>query len=872
MINLSIQILPIEDDSVFEQMVCDIFNSIEKTTSFDLFGRSGQKQSGIDIYSLEKKTAIQCKHKLINRTDFEIRKELIKDLNFELDQFINYNNSTGTPYKKFVFATTFKNDIVLIEECNILSIKYKIEVEYWHWKRLIKNLDSSIVEIYYSDLFKENFNYYNEKSLNAFKIDIDKNLSITEQMALYFNVLFKEIKVLNSGLFLNQYPFKTDINYTYRTSFTLDSDCENLTTFFDSFDINNGVVEMKNQNEDEKSKVEYILRTLLTNNIFSFRNNKTNFIKTFEINNYKEDSYFEIYDQFKFVEGLNLTPNLLDIDSLEDFMKLGYFYYRIGNLIESIEVFKKTKVKASSENKNITVLICNHNLYHLGRLVNFRYWNPNHKEITNELTTINLNEIYSDFLHIEFYSYIINKNFINESRIKIRSLTNKVIENYQSFLRGGMSSSNYEWDIIYEYSILSSFLNMNNIIYDCYTEYKEVVLTFLESLLASYAIKNGQDRISYLDDFYLNHIVDYLETDEIEKLFKRYEIYTIDYKDNYNSEYNFIQLFENLVNSKGVDLKEIFTNSGNVSNGYSNHFWRNRKRLFMNFIYLSGKINLEAKDIKKISKLIIKYIEDSDGLEIRNFDYIINFLIQKRAIISNEDLKFFINHFIKNQEHYSSFMFTTFCNILKKDNLSVKFSKLEFNSIFTDLVYYNKESELIYSMGIDLYGIVNNEFKGIIKKCLLGFLDSNFEFYLYYNCVIYEIVEYNYKNYFQICIDNFDLNNLNPIHNNPFFSEENKIIRYGKIDEILNVCFKFDIDIKEERFNAFKGISEYYDWILDIDNYNYKDFNPYWLNEYSTSFYDNYFRRHKKLKEEVEKIINIKEDNRLTKIFHRVFC
>ena len=204
MINLSIQILPTEDDSVFEQIVCDIFNSIEKTSSFDLFGRSGQKQSGIDIYSLEKKIAIQCKHKLIDRTDLLIRKELIKDLNFELNQFIKYNNKKGKPYKKFVFATTFKNDTILIEECNILSKKHNIEVEYWHWRRLIKNLDNSIVANYYSELFKENFNYYNEKSLNAFKIDIDKNLPIIEQIALYFKTLFKEIKVLHSSLFLNQ--------------------------------------------------------------------------------------------------------------------------------------------------------------------------------------------------------------------------------------------------------------------------------------------------------------------------------------------------------------------------------------------------------------------------------------------------------------------------------------------------------------------------------------------------------------------------------------------------------------------------------------------------------------------------------------------
>ena len=37
------QILPFNDDEVFEAFVRDIFNSIYVTQSFDLYGRKGQK-------------------------------------------------------------------------------------------------------------------------------------------------------------------------------------------------------------------------------------------------------------------------------------------------------------------------------------------------------------------------------------------------------------------------------------------------------------------------------------------------------------------------------------------------------------------------------------------------------------------------------------------------------------------------------------------------------------------------------------------------------------------------------------------------------------------------------------------------------------
>lgn len=34
-----------------------------------------------------------------------------------------------------------------------------------------------------------------------------------------------------------------------------------------------------------------------------------------------------------------------------------------------------------------------------------------------------------------------------------------------------------------------------------------------------------------------------------------------------------------------------------------------------------------------------------------------------------------------------------------------------------------------------------------------------------------------------------------------------------------------------------KGISDYYDWLLDLEGFDYDKFNPIWINQYATTFF-----------------------------------
>jgi hypothetical protein len=141
----SLQILPPWNDDVkFENFITAYFNDIGNTLSYDRFGRSGQKQDGLDIYSTEKKTVIQCKLKLISGgNDEKIRKELIKELETDFNSFVIYNKKNQLSFNKFIFASTYHSDTHIITECAKLATD-SISVEYWSWDRIKNNISEKI--------------------------------------------------------------------------------------------------------------------------------------------------------------------------------------------------------------------------------------------------------------------------------------------------------------------------------------------------------------------------------------------------------------------------------------------------------------------------------------------------------------------------------------------------------------------------------------------------------------------------------------------------------------------------------------------------------------------------------------------------------
>lgn len=155
----SFNLPPLKNSERFEHFVCELFNYIEKTDSyveFQIFGKRGQNQKGIDIFSQKNKTVIQCKAKDSRSRDDTIRIKLLSEIENDLDKVRELN----FPFHRMFFASTFRDDSQIQEHLNYLQAKrqYSFSLQYIGWDTLTHYAED------HDDLLKKYFPQFRQKN------------------------------------------------------------------------------------------------------------------------------------------------------------------------------------------------------------------------------------------------------------------------------------------------------------------------------------------------------------------------------------------------------------------------------------------------------------------------------------------------------------------------------------------------------------------------------------------------------------------------------------------------------------------------------------------------------------------------------------
>jgi hypothetical protein len=114
------------------------------------------------------------------------------------------------------------------------------------------------------------------------------------------------------------------------------------------------------------------------------------------------------------------------------------------------------------------------------------------------------------------------------------------------------------------------------------------------------------------------------------------------------------------------------------------------------------------------------------------------------------------------------------------------------------------------------------------------------------------------------------------------FSEKNNISfksaftpskyhRIPKLNDLINLCFKNNINTSEDRFSKFKTLDDYYDWLLDMKNFDYRKFHPKWIMEYPTKYYYKKIFESTKTKKATENYLKKVTDYEIQNVYFDVF-
>jgi len=699
----------------------------------------------------------------------------------------------------------------------------------------------------YSDFFRELDTLLgkpiikNHISSRKFSFNSTRQKTDLESVYYLFNDLYKELNFIPINIIRKYYPFahSEDFKASYN-SFELGNVQKSLMNYLNNIQIIDGSkIEKKPDseidfNQDVVNKLSFVLKKFNTNLIYNISGYQS--ITSLDIKFTDNQNICEcckcLYESFNFKKTYNkLTTSIKEID-LSERMKNAYYKYKLGQTLPAFFDFKEISEEAFSRNLYITYFISQYNLIHIGRILYFDYDQKDCEKLSSEASKIDLFEIANNFKSLTDYElvlYIARQSFFHEGYEQINSITEKIIENKKLYENGGWSSNSYVNEILQEFGEVEFFIRSNYVIFDEYSDFERLFEKVIQGLLASYSTSDKfGGRFSGFNNYWLHKFIIYSTPKGLKKQFTQNQINKIDYFPNKNEIDFFLEFAKNLLKSENCE----FANSE-----YANRRFRDKyDKYCQNLVILAAYLNFNNVVLNSFSTTLIDNLHHQNKENYELQDSVEIFIILRGKDLTCENKNRFLNHYLKLENSFRGNIVSNIISIFQKDEIQIKSS--DFSRLIEDEITNNKETGYKFKQQsvIEIFKIVSKVRKIEITKAIDIKLKLQFDFDLYYNAVMREIIPLNKR----VLYDLIDQLDIEKYRNNkrPKLGWERFEYALNYINELLNICFKFNIDTYTNRFEKIKSLNDYYEWLLDMENFNYTKFDIEWILAYKTVFFN----------------------------------
>ena len=572
-------------------------------------------------------------------------------------------------------------------------------------------------------------------------------------------------------------------------------------------------------------EIKKILNSCFISKIIYYRKDKM------EIDFSDDDICECLFCKYKRLEYKSLL-NELDTKPGKDVLQnltLAFIYYEISDFSKSFEFIKAVYDAAIKSKNNILTYIAAKNITNLKDAF---FWNSDDYAIRTEIDTL-YNQINLDNIYITSYTDDFSKFYIEEihelrgfisTKLKIAEILIKIKKEYEQALRGSHVFNNYIKIVINTFADYQNFVWKNRLFISHYSNLSDLFEYVLEAYFISLKLNEIRDSdLPGLDDYLINQIITFGEPEKILKIVTKYKNKNIKYiRTEKNSA--FVSTTKSLIaNFETITAK-------NPSGG--NHFREKYTKQIFVAISLLSVLELSADDINSIFEDFLTFTKTHDFKNRRIYDDPIPALLYRQETkISSQVFTLFLECFIINNTLHSYQMVHAIVHYVKRNNPTILSENSMLCDLFLDNFVLNVDAEddnKIEEYIPILYEILSRDVQIKISDWIIQKLSAEFSPTLYYTYAIHDIIDY--KIYYRTYVKS-----IQPVLYTGIFT--NSEIKNESLNHLINLSLKNKIKLNTGTYNKFLGLSRYYDWLLNMNGFDYTEFNPIWILEYNTIFY-----------------------------------
>ncbi len=703
--------------------------------------------------------------------------------------------------------------------------------DYTAFFKTIENIDLFPLQLLsYSIIPNERYN---------FKTTLKK--TVLDSLYFFYNELYKEIDFVPLHILKNYYPFASSEDaYSYFSNFTLSNVSENMIQFFANINVVQNKITFKNEAllqpiKNYREKSDSVLRKLTNNLIYHISGEKT---KKRICTHYFPEGVCECvrcsFNRFEFSKAISLLDK--DNADYKEKLKNAYIHYQFGNYESANKIYEDIIEQAQKDKKYISYFIAKYNQRHLSAFMqNFLHNKNQNKKLIDSLSKIDpLEEAVKLKAGTDYnlLSFIAQEDYFSNAFQGVVQATKQIKDDYQNQLNGGWSHNNFIDELTEQFAKLDSMLNSNFIIYDRYDNFSKLFEHVSEGILASLANSSAEgNHFEKFDDYWLTKFIFYGNRKRIVSFASHYNLSQLEYEPRLKQNDFLVERLGNFIKDK-----EAIDNQTFMGLEDNNLFFRRRiNSLIEMTITMFALVKIDQKNLLKGAQIILSHLKSNRSRKFQYYETL-DYFFKKKANLLPAKIKLpFLTELLLDCKAIDSNIIIEIISSYKRNqiiSLSPRLLKEIISKAFIPCIKCNQKHS-VYPI-IFLFSKLNKINKNTVINAVEESLLTKFDFHLFYLSALYEVIPPNPKKIIAL-IKDFKPPKINHSIRSIFSGQSDFQVHFA--DEIINLCFKFDIDTTTKQFKIISKIHPYYKWLLNMDQFNYKNFNPEWVLTYKTTYY-----------------------------------
>ncbi len=626
------------------------------------------------------------------------------------------------------------------------------------------------------------------------------------------------------GILARIHPFRIDSihhNYSYAEGFCIHTNNQELWDLFNAVDFERlrfHSTEKYRNDVAALKKLAYIIERLRNNLVFGLQMISGGELIQFGGTDSPQLGPLEYYKKLDWKRCLAAASEK-DMTTLR-----AHTLFQLGEYKEAFKIYYHLYLEAKNQRNKLNAFLLLHSLHHTAIHLNFKKIDDIYDEVA-KIRSIEIEQQYFTFakasrIDLEIARFVRNADDMTYYGDRIKKKVNAIREHYETQVRGGFVHNENFHFLWANFRNLDAYVRQNGVAFHRYIDFYEICNDFIKGVFLSLALNQYQpSKLNGLDSDLLHALILYGKAGQMISLYTRYVKTRISYEANGHGE-----------------LEQIILSHFSIDKDTLNEILQEHRfelsiefyRITWNIILILALIDFETPFVQQCLPGIMLLLEKMPNRETHHLNHLSSFVDSNGHKLTTDQLKQLLDMVIEKPFLHSGQVFNAFRSVGEKCSVILLRGQEDVNSILHFIEQKKCEKcggyhgEMIY----DLYCLMGEKEKLEIVTVISNRLADNFNFSFYYRVCITGIIDP--MPLFKNALKGLD----RPKNDESLFRSDE--ISFRSLNELVNLSFRFHIAIPPEFIDKMKGYSNYYDWLLNMERFDYELFNPLWILQYVT--------------------------------------